>query len=137
VFICDRPECNGILLPDVTFRADAMPNDFHKHSRADFAACDLLLIVGTALKDNPFALLPGLVGPGVPRVLIHPERIAAYEEEERVIGGVTYLMPPPNHEALLWYNHKGNTRDVYIEGDSERTIGVLEGLIHRAADHPA
>jgi NAD-dependent SIR2 family protein deacetylase len=137
IFICETVGCNGILLPDVTFLADPMPQGFQERSRRDFAECDLLLILGTALRDNPFALLPGLVRDGVPRVLVHRDRVAAYEEEIRVIGGVEYAMPPPNHEALLRYDHPSNTRDAYIEDDPEAWAGKLKISLQGDAAPPA
>ena len=71
---CPVPECNGLVKPDIVFFGEQLPEKFFQSSRLP-AAADLAIVMGTSLKVHPFAMLPGMVGDGVPRVLINRERV--------------------------------------------------------------
>jgi NAD-dependent SIR2 family protein deacetylase len=120
--------------PDIVFFGEGLPSKFRELSRRDFAECDLLIIIGTSLKVNPFASLAALVRENVPRVLINNEKVAVYTEQIEVIDGKECKILPQNHRALLRFDHQSNTRDVFLGGDCQQTIKELVDLIGWTAE---
>lgn len=118
---CTQPGCDGIVKPDIVFFGEGIPSKF-RLARPDFQKCDLLIIIGTSLKVNPFASLASYPEEDVPRVLINNVKVAQYTEEIQEIDGTQCIIVPPNHRSLLRYDHKSNTRDVYIGGDCQQAI---------------
>ncbi|XP_054432810.1 NAD-dependent protein deacetylase sirtuin-3, mitochondrial isoform X2 [Pteronotus mesoamericanus] len=66
--------CTGVVKPDVVFFGEALPERFFLHM-VDFPTADLLLILGTSLKVEPFASLCEAVRSSVPRVLMNREAV--------------------------------------------------------------
>jgi NAD-dependent SIR2 family protein deacetylase len=115
--------------PDIVFFGEGLPPKFRACARQDFAQCDLLIVIGTSLKVNPFAALTSYVADDVPRVLVNNEKVAVYTEQIEVIDGKECKILPQNHRALLRYDHPTNTRDVFLGGDCQKTINDLVGAI--------
>ena len=63
----------GLCKPDITFFGEALPRRFGELAPVDFDACDLLIIMGTSLKVQPFASLTHFPNRGTPRLLINRE----------------------------------------------------------------
>jgi NAD-dependent SIR2 family protein deacetylase len=76
----------GLVKPDITFFGETLPDRFYKLSGAgaknnrpagsdaptpDFDKCDLLIVMGTSLKVNPFRSLIDFVPADCPRVLVN------------------------------------------------------------------
>ena len=59
VLHCRNEGCDGVVKPDIVFFGESLPSF---HPRPDFSKCDLLIIIGTSLKVNPFASLTSYVG---------------------------------------------------------------------------
>eukprot|EP00771_Trimastix_marina_P000111 gnl/Trimastix_PCT/1117.p1 GENE.gnl/Trimastix_PCT/1117~~gnl/Trimastix_PCT/1117.p1 ORF type:complete len:358 (-),score=63.84 gnl/Trimastix_PCT/1117:278-1351(-) len=75
------PVCKkGIVKPDITLFGEAIPPHYVNLATQDLAACDLLLILGTSLRVEPFSKLMDLVPPSTPRVVINKEPIRCFEE---------------------------------------------------------
>merc|ERR1719356_362709 len=85
---------------------------------SDFPQCDLLLILGTSLKVQPFASLLNHVDKDVPRLLINREKVG-----ERVGGVLELLMG--NSRGLDF--SESNYRDAYYLGDCDTGARVLAG----------
>jgi len=68
----------GLVKPSITFFGEALPTRFGDLVPDDFEACDCLIVVGTSLKVQPFALLPGMTNAHVPRLLINRERVGGF-----------------------------------------------------------
>lgn len=129
VLHCKQDGCDGIVKPDIVFFHENLPPRFRECCRQDLNKADLLIIIGTSLKVNPFASLTSMVREEVPRILINNDKVAQYIEEVDEIDGQKIVMLPPNHRALLRYDHPSNTRDVYLGGDCQDTIKQLAELI--------
>ncbi|CAG8460670.1 33713_t:CDS:2 [Gigaspora margarita] len=70
--------CNkGIVKPCITFFGESLPEKFFLHM-PDFNNCDLLIVAGTSLQVQPFALLIDYVSSDTPRLLINREKVACY-----------------------------------------------------------
>ncbi|KAI8595968.1 DHS-like NAD/FAD-binding domain-containing protein, partial [Dissophora ornata] len=69
---CKR--CSGLVKPSITFFGENMPLRFSAMADADFEKCDLLIVLGTSLKVEPFNKLIGKVSPRCPRLLINREK---------------------------------------------------------------
>lgn len=50
-------ECSGLVKPDIVFFRENLPTRFFQLMQSDFPKCDLLLILGTSLTVQPFAML--------------------------------------------------------------------------------
>ncbi|KYQ92793.1 NAD(+)-dependent deacetylase [Tieghemostelium lacteum] len=70
------PKCidckDGVVKPDITFFGESLPSRFSHCSSQDFDKCDLLIVIGTSLKVQPFASLINFPK-NVPRLLINFE----------------------------------------------------------------
>ena len=64
-------KCEGVVRPNIVFFGEALPDRLWKNMKADFSACDLLIVLGTSLTVQPFANLVGQVGKGVPRLFVN------------------------------------------------------------------
>ena len=67
-----RCSCGGALRPDIVLFGEPLPESFQQH-KADFRNADLLIIMGTSLKVQPFASLPKLIKPGCALLVINRE----------------------------------------------------------------
>jgi NAD-dependent SIR2 family protein deacetylase len=65
----------GLVKPSITFFGEPLPRRFGQCAAEDFPSCELLIILGTSLKVQPFASLVSLVKPNVPRLLINRNRV--------------------------------------------------------------
>jgi len=75
-----RCECGGLVKPDIVFFGEALPEEFFMKMREDFPKCDLLIVMGTSLKVQPFAGLISHVAEHVPRLLINLQEVGAKPE---------------------------------------------------------
>merc|ERR1712096_487295 len=65
--------CGSLVKPDIVFFGEALPESFFK-AMSDFANADLLIVMGTSLKVQPFCSLVDRVAKTVPRLLINREK---------------------------------------------------------------
>ncbi|ORY67747.1 DHS-like NAD/FAD-binding domain-containing protein [Pseudomassariella vexata] len=72
--LCVRPECRGLVKPDIVFFGEQLPSAFFENRSAP-ASADLLLVLGTSLSVQPFASLSIMAAEGVPRVLFNKEKV--------------------------------------------------------------
>ena len=61
------------MKPDIVFFGESLPESFHK-ALDDFKKCDLLIVMGTSLKVQPFCSLINRVADTTPRLLINREK---------------------------------------------------------------
>ncbi|KXJ93862.1 DHS-like NAD/FAD-binding domain-containing protein [Microdochium bolleyi] len=71
---CTQPGCEGLVKPDIVFFGEQLPSTFFDNRHVP-AEADLVLVLGTSLSVQPFALLPGMAREGVPRVLFNMQRV--------------------------------------------------------------
>nr|CAB3266078.1 NAD-dependent protein deacetylase sirtuin-1-like [Phallusia mammillata] len=73
------PNCTGdepgILKPDIVFFGENLPDHFHRQMVADKEEADLLIVIGSALKVRPVALIPSSIPAEVPQILINREAL--------------------------------------------------------------
>ncbi|KAI8145256.1 DHS-like NAD/FAD-binding domain-containing protein [Fennellomyces sp. T-0311] len=69
-------DCDGLIKPDITFFGESLPPRFFERID-DFDDADLLIVIGTSLKVQPFASLIDSVNDHVPRLLINKELAGA------------------------------------------------------------
>ncbi|ORX95766.1 NAD-dependent deacetylase sirtuin-2 [Basidiobolus meristosporus CBS 931.73] len=63
--------CDALIKPDITFFGETLPKIYHERIEEDFDHCELLIVIGTSLKVQPFASLIDRVANNVPRLLIN------------------------------------------------------------------
>jgi len=71
---CTKEGCGALVKPDIVFFGEALPERFFK-AMEDFKKADLLIVMGTSLKVQPFNLLVDQVAKTVPRLLINREKV--------------------------------------------------------------
>ncbi len=68
------PTCDsctlGVIKPDVVFFGENLSDRFKELLEVDFNECDLLIVIGTSLKVQPFCSLVQRVKQTTPRLLV-------------------------------------------------------------------
>ncbi|XP_066445636.1 NAD-dependent protein deacetylase sirtuin-3, mitochondrial-like [Eleutherodactylus coqui] len=72
--------CYGVVKPDIVFFGEDLPKQFSSFS-TDFPKADLLIVMGTSLKIEPFANIVNAVRPNVPRLLINRDLVGPFKNE--------------------------------------------------------
>lgn len=75
----------GLVKPDIVFFGESLPERFFRHAKADFPQCDLLIVMGTSLKVQPFASLVDNVSSTTPRLLINREEVGVHSADDRAL----------------------------------------------------
>lgn len=134
--------CAGLVKPNVVFFGESLPESFISFLTGKVDA-DLLIVIGTSLKVNPFAALTDSVGPDVPRVVINNQRVGATmffrcDEDLTPDSKATtsdsedeYLMQKLAHRAAMG---RKATRDILIKGDCQEIIRRLAELLGMGED---
>ena len=74
----------GLVKPDIVFFGEKMPERFFQCANEDFSKCDLLIVMGTSLKVQPFASLIDHVDKNIPRLLINRDEVGVYSSEPSI-----------------------------------------------------
>ncbi|XP_076819924.1 NAD-dependent protein deacetylase sirtuin-1-like [Clavelina lepadiformis] len=84
------PKCssdeNGILKPDIVFFGENLPEHFHRQMTADKDDADLLIVIGSALKVRPVALIPNSLPGEIPQILINRETLSHLSFDVELLG---------------------------------------------------
>ncbi len=102
----------GLVKPDIVFFGEALPSRFFKLINEDFAKCDLLIVMGTSLKVQPFASLIEKVNKSVPRILINREKVGIKEDDI-----ISFLI-----KKMDGFNFEDDSRDYFIQNDCDDSI---------------
>ena len=76
IYYC--PKCNGPCKPNVVFYGENLPIRFFKKLN-ECHDIDLIIIMGTSLKVQPFANIPGLTNPNCLKIVFNMEKVGDYE----------------------------------------------------------
>ncbi|EDV24082.1 uncharacterized protein TRIADDRAFT_26227, partial [Trichoplax adhaerens] len=98
--------CNSPVKPDIVFFGESLPTKFFVATHEDFPQCDLLIIMGTSLKVQPFASLIERVPDATPRLLINLEKCGT---RPKLFGALGI------NEGLS-FDCESNYRDVFWQG---------------------
>uniref|UniRef100_A0A146ZS82 NAD-dependent protein deacetylase sirtuin-3, mitochondrial n=1 Tax=Fundulus heteroclitus TaxID=8078 RepID=A0A146ZS82_FUNHE len=71
--------CAAAVKPDVVFFGEDLPQKYFLHTK-DFPKADLLIVMGTSLKIEPFASLVNTVRSSVPRLLLNRHAVGPFEK---------------------------------------------------------
>jgi NAD-dependent deacetylase sirtuin 2 len=114
--------CNGYVKPDIVFFGESLPKRYFELSMSDLPRADLLLVLGTSLKVQPFASLIDHVDDKCPRVLINREAVglASGDGDQDIFhfgsrGGFVFDGPTAY-------------RDIFCEGDVQDSVLQLVKL---------
>eukprot|EP00164_Ancoracysta_twista_P002587 GFYU01003442.1.p1 GENE.GFYU01003442.1~~GFYU01003442.1.p1 ORF type:complete len:397 (+),score=108.48 GFYU01003442.1:17-1207(+) len=102
----DPMHCGGIVKPEITFFGEALPDRFVELRKEDMPKTDLLIVMGTSLKVQPFCSLIDWVAPLCPRLLINRELV-----------GVDSTFSSP-----FQFDSEDNYRDVVRTGDCDSVV---------------
>ena len=120
---CEK--CNGLYLPDVVMNDDDLPEEFFDQLDKDFHECDLLIVMGTSLRVEPF---PGMIEDphlNAPRVLINNEPVVTYNEELMEKNGKLIEISKDRMSKKFKFGHFFNRRDIFIGGDLNENVFKL------------
>lgn len=116
---CIAESCEGGLVkPDIVFFGEALPERFHTKRMEDFGQCDLLIVMGTSLKVQPFASLIDSVPDTTPRLLINREKSGS--------GNPVFMML---FGGGMKFDTEDNYRDVFWEGNCDDGCRALCSLL--------
>jgi NAD-dependent deacetylase sirtuin 2 len=127
---CEKCE-GGLVKPDVVFFGEELPDRFFDLMDEDFPKCDLLLVMGSSLKVQPFSGLINKVQKHVPRVLINMEKAGSTVAK---IGDFF------RQEKGFDFDSQDNVRDVALLGDLQQTLKELVSAVgweKELAEHQA
>ena len=117
---CEK--CNSIIIPDIVMNDDDLPEEFFDQLDKDFHGCDLLIVMGTSLKVEPF---PGMIEDpplNVPRVLINNEPVVTYFEELGEKNGKLVETSKDRLSQKFKFGHFFNIRDIFLGGDLDNNV---------------
>ena len=101
---------------------DDLPEEFFVQLDKDFHECDLLIVMGTSLKVEPF---PGMIEDpplNVPRVLINNEKVVTYFEELGEKNGKLVETSKDRLSQKFKFGHFFNRRDIFLGGDLDNNV---------------
>jgi len=99
-------ECGALVKPDICLFGESLSKEFECLYESDFAKCELLIVIGTSLKVEPFASLIKKVSKRTPRVLINNEYV-----------GTTHKKWEKGH-----FEFAKKERDVALIGDCQSIV---------------
>jgi len=129
----------GLVKPDIVFFGEALPDRFHTLMQEDFPRADLLIVMGTSLKVQPFASLVNHVGPLVPRCLWNREEAGVADPEEKKLMAKMQLLGLGAGNfagAGDGFVFEGTEcyRDVFAQGDCDDTARQFAACLGWADD---
>jgi len=119
---CKFGACGGLVKPNIVFFGEGLPKRFWKLRERDMPRADLVIVMGTSLKVQPFCTLVDDVGPKCPRLLINRERVGVDHNP------LLMLLQGVRARGLL-LGTDANTRDVEWLGDIQDGVRELVRLI--------
>ena len=108
----------GLVKPDIVFFGEQLPERFFELADSDLRQCDLLIILGTSLKVQPFASLVGHVREDVPRVLINREEVGT--DEQPILKLLGFI-----DDRALDFSEETRYRDACFLGDCDAGVKEL------------
>jgi len=114
-----RAKYSQLVKPDITFFGERLPQRFFDQRLSDFAKCDLLIVMGTALQVAPFCDLVKFVGPLVPRLLINRSPVGG-PSGDLIAAGLC-----ETDSMALDYREGVNKRDALYEGECDAGVREL------------
>ncbi len=115
--LCQCPACGLPVKPDIVFFGESLPHTFDALREPDLTRADLVIVMGTSLKVEPFNKLVKLTGPAVPRLLINRDKVG-------------YNVGLFAHEA----DPSVAQRDVHLGGDIDGQVQDVCQLLGWAED---
>lgn len=109
-----KEKYGGLVKPDIVFFGEGLPERYGTLRQKDLPKADLLIVMGTSLKVQPFASTMNDVGKCVPRLLINRELVGERLTEEQV--GFRFDTPD-------------NYRDTAMLTDCDNGVTVLAELL--------
>ncbi|KAI0074023.1 NAD-dependent deacetylase sirtuin-2 [Panus rudis PR-1116 ss-1] len=132
-------QCGGLVKPDIVFFGEALPPQFHS-SIPMLRSADLLIVMGTSLKVQPFASLITMVPRFCPRVLINMERVGDFgaRPEDVVCLGKTDEVVRELAKLLGWEEELDKawkeTEGVAATFDADVSQGTLKKEVDNITD---
>lgn len=117
----------GLVKPDIVFFGENLPKRFFDNIDDDFSKCDMLIVMGTSLRVNPFASLIDKVSKHIPRLLVNREKVGVYSNNFLGLQGFQFDKQNSRDVALITDCDNG-TRQL---ADKLEWLNELEYLIKK------
>ncbi|KJE94481.1 SIR2 family histone deacetylase [Capsaspora owczarzaki ATCC 30864] len=82
----------AIIKPDIVFFGEQLPQAFHDSLMQDRQKVDLLIVMGSSLKVQPVAHIPGCFDESVPRILINREPLPRVAFDVELLGNCDQIV---------------------------------------------
>ena len=137
VYYC--PKCNGPCKPNVVFYGEGLPARFFKKLEECKDNVDLIIIMGTSLKVQPFASIPYLTNPKADIVLFNMERAGEFRYNE-LLSNSLFIQGKTDENVVKFFKDlnmldefkefmKKEYNEVFKDDNAiEKLIGDLENL---------
>jgi NAD-dependent deacetylase sirtuin 2 len=100
--------------PDIVFFGENLPLGFFQKREVDLPSADLLLVLGTSLKVQPFADTMHMVSGSAPRLLLNYERVGEVDDHS---------------ELGFKFDRRNNYRDVELLASIDDGVRLLCDLL--------
>ena len=137
IYYC--PKCNGPCKPNVVFYGEQLPERFYEKLQECRDSIDLIIIMGTSLKVQPFASIPYLTNPQADIVVFNMESVGGYQFNK--LGSNSLFIEGKTDENVIkflkdlnWleefkeFMKKEYNEEFKDDNDIEKLIGDLENL---------
>lgn len=142
--------CNGIVKPAIVFFGENLPSRFASLATTDFPKADLLIVMGTSLKVQPFAGLIDRVAETCPRILINREAAGVRGSLDPEIEGLLQMLRlRADPQSMLMYGmlskqlsggfdfaqpgeseeEAKKKRDYFLQGDGDAGVRRLAKML--------
>ncbi|KAM9481592.1 NAD-dependent protein deacetylase sirtuin-3 isoform 1-T3 [Clarias gariepinus] len=123
--------CSATVKPNVVFFGEDLPEKYFQHE-TDFPNADLLIIMGTSLKIEPFASLVNTVKSRVPRLLLNRHAVGPFERKPLRRGDYVELgdlvdLVRRLAEILDWHAEIQHLMNSNENGDLQSVPMVISG----------
>ena len=82
VYYCPNPNCHGPCKPNVVFYGENLPKIFYEKQEECEDDVDLIIIMGTSLKVQPFASIPYMTNPQADIIVFNLEEVGHFSYQK-------------------------------------------------------
>jgi len=132
---CQRSNCRDIVKPNIVFFGESLPKRFDMHSR-DFSQAQLIIVMGTSLKVEPFASIIKGSHVNTPRLLLNREAVGPFKNIKRRKDVVTLGNLIESLDELVdklgWKNELEELMETEIQKLNEPVLTEITNTVNDA-----
>ena len=129
VYYC--PDCKGPCKPNVVFYGEGLPRRFFEKLN-ESKDVDMIIIMGTSLKVNPFASIPFLVNPNAFKLVFNMEEVGDFYYQYLDVGSL--FIPGKTDQSVIKFLKDINLYKEFDNFISKEYNQKLENLLNKEAE---